>query len=193
MKSDSIMPMKNECTKWKKKDALLEATLAGSAGLMSDELANRELEDHLSRCPECARDLARLRARQQQIDAVLPLAVRGAGPQPGFETRVLAAAAALDASRRPRSPRLWIWTRWAVAGAVAALATVAIGLAVRQRTVEIRSREDLIAVQKLAQWRAPSDVLLQLPGQEIMRTTPKLGESYLNMSLKTGLKLDLKK
>ncbi len=169
--------MKNECAKWKKKDALVDAALAGSAELMP-----AELEDHLSRCPECARELAQLRTRQQQIDAVLPQVARGAGPQPGFETRVLAAAAALDAAHQRRTPKLglWIWPRWAVAGAAAALA---IGLAVRQRIVQTRSQEELIAAQKLAQWRAPSDALLQFPGQEIMRTTPKLGESYLNMSL----------
>jgi hypothetical protein len=170
----SMMPMKTECTKWQNKDALVNAAVAAPAGS-----AAAELEDHLSRCPECARDLARLRARQQQIDTLLPLVARDAELEPGFETRVLAAAAALDASRRSRAPRLWM--RWALAGAVAALM---IGLAVHSRTSQIRSREELIAAQKLAHWRAPSDVLLQLPGQEIMRTTPKLGESYLNMSLK---------
>jgi anti-sigma factor RsiW len=161
-----MMPMKTECANWK--DALLNATLAGSSAT--------ELEDHLARCPECARELARLRARQQQIDTLLPLVARGAEPQPGFETRVLAAAAALNASHPPRSPKLWM--RWAFAGVMAALV---IGLAVYRRPSQTLSQEELMAAQKLAQWRAPSDALLQLPGQQIMRTTPKFGESYLNI------------
>jgi len=44
--------------------------------------------------------------------------------------------------------------------------------------------EGLAAAQKLAEWRAPSDSLLATPGQEILRTTPKLGESYLNVPMK---------
>jgi hypothetical protein len=174
------MPMKTECAKWK--DALVNAALAALAGP-----AAAELEDHLSRCPECARDLTRLRARQQQIDTLLPLVARGAGPQPGFEARVLAAAATLDSLHSPRSPKLWL--RWALAGALAALV---IGLALRQglavhwRPPQTLTQEELIAAQKLARWQAPSDALLQLPGQEIMRTTPKLGESYLNMPSNMG-------
>lgn len=38
---------------------------------------------------------------------------------------------------------------------------------------------------KLADWRAPSDVLLQTPGREILWTTPRLGESYLHLPAKT--------
>lgn len=45
-------------------------------------------------------------------------------------------------------------------------------------------QDDLAVAEKLAEWRAPSDVLLETPGNEILRTTPKLGESYL----KTGAK-----
>jgi anti-sigma factor RsiW len=168
-----MMPMKTECTKWK--DALLNTALAGSA--------DAELESHLTRCAECTRDLARLHARQQQIDTLLPLVARHAGPRPGFEARVLSAVAALDASRQTRSAKRWM--RWTLAGATAALV---LALAVQRRTKEKLSQQDLIAAQKLAQWRAPSDVLLQFPGQQIMQATPKLGESYLDMSLKVDLK-----
>ena len=44
--------------------------------------------------------------------------------------------------------------------------------------------DELAAAQKLAEWRAPSDALLATPGQEIVKTTPKLGESYLNVPVK---------
>jgi hypothetical protein len=47
-----------------------------------------------------------------------------------------------------------------------------------------RAGTDLAAAQKLAEWRAPSDVLLATPGQEILRTSPKLGESYLRVPAK---------
>ena len=36
-----------------------------------------------------------------------------------------------------------------------------------------------------AEWRAPSDVLLEAPGREILGTTPKLGESYLQVLTKS--------
>jgi len=45
--------------------------------------------------------------------------------------------------------------------------------------------DELAAAQKLAEWRAPSDGLLVTPGQEILRTMPRLGESYLNVPAKT--------
>jgi hypothetical protein len=46
--------------------------------------------------------------------------------------------------------------------------------------------DELATAQKLAEWRAPSDGLLVTPGQEILRTMPKLGESYLNVPVKKG-------
>src|SRR5260370_1712343 len=103
-----MMPMKTECEKWK--DALLSAALGSAAS---------ELENHLAKCPECMRELTRLRARQQQIDALLPLVARGAGPQPGFEARVVAAAAAPHSPHPPRSSTLSF--QWASARPVAAL------------------------------------------------------------------------
>jgi hypothetical protein len=45
--------------------------------------------------------------------------------------------------------------------------------------------DELAAAQKLAEWRAPSDGLLKTPGQEILMTTPRLGNSYLNVPVKT--------
>ena len=46
--------------------------------------------------------------------------------------------------------------------------------------------DELAAAQRLAEWRAPSDALLATPGQEILRTMPRLGQSYLNVPVKTG-------
>ena len=51
------------------------------------------------------------------------------------------------------------------------------------RTKEI-STDDVRAAQAFAQWHAPTDVFLQSPGQEILKTVPKLGESYLEIPMK---------
>jgi len=42
-----------------------------------------------------------------------------------------------------------------------------------------RDSNALASAQKLAEWRAPSDVLLAIPGRRILQATPKLGASYL--------------
>jgi len=62
-----------------------------------------------------------------------------------------------------------------------------IGVVMYRRTTQTISFSvsELAAAQKLAEWRAPSDGLLATPGQEILRTMPRLGESYLNVPVKT--------
>ena len=65
---------------------------------------------------------------------------------------------------------------WALLGATVAAATLFL---VHRGNVRKGEAEELSAAQKLAQWRAPSDSLLKTPGQEILKTTPKLGELYL--------------
>jgi hypothetical protein len=65
---------------------------------------------------------------------------------------------------------------WVLAGVTAA---VAAALILEQRASRMAEDAEIVAAERLAEWRAPSDVLLQTPGQEILRTTPKLGESYL--------------
>ena len=55
--------MKNDCAKWKEK--LLEAALTGTAA--------GELGRHLSSCAGCVKELEALRARREQLDALLPL------------------------------------------------------------------------------------------------------------------------
>jgi hypothetical protein len=54
----------------------------------------------------------------------------------------------------------------------------------QRRAGRMIPRDELAAAQKLAEWRAPSDGLLATPGQEILRTMPKIGESYLNVPAK---------
>jgi anti-sigma factor RsiW len=163
--------MKDDCTKWK--DQLLEAALTGSAA--------GGLEEHILQCANCAEELSALRARRQRLDALLPLVAQGAEPPADFRARVLAAA---EASNEPQHGR-W-WRVWALSGATAVTAAaLVISLTLHQRAVRTAARAELVAAEKLAEWRAPSDVLLETPGREILRTTPRIGESYLRVPLKT--------
>ena len=162
--------MKNECAKWK--SDLLEAALAGSV--------TRDLEEHLRQCTDCAEELAALRARRERMDAVLPLVAQGAEPSRDFRARVLAAA---EDEGHARSMRLW--RAWAMTAATAVvLGALATGLTLRWRAGRTVPAAELAAAQKLAQWQAPSDVLLRSAARGILESTPKLGESYLKLPAK---------
>ncbi len=163
--------MKNACEKWK--DPLREAALTGTTA--------KELEEHLRGCAKCSAELDEVRARAARLDALLPLVAQGAEPSADFRARVLAAAEAKGEGKRARPWR--IWTR---AGATAVVVVVLmIGVVLQRRTARMIPGEELAAAQKLAEWRAPSDGLLVTPGQEMLRTMPRLGESYLNVPVKT--------
>jgi anti-sigma factor RsiW len=162
--------MKNECTKWKSE--LLEAALAGTTG--------RDLEEHLRQCTDCAEELAALRAKRERMDALLPLVARGATPATDFRARVLGAAEAAGQASDAR-----VWRAWAFAGVTAiVLVALATGLTLRWRAARSVPAAELAAAQKLAEWQAPSDVLLQSPGRGILGSTPRLGESYLQLPAK---------
>lgn len=164
--------MKNACEIWK--DQLLEAALTGSL--------TAGLQEHLRDCAICSKELDDVRARKARLDALLPLVARGAEPPADFRTRVLAAAEAAREGKRARP-----WRVWTLAGAAAVVAAVLmIAVTVQRRTAGMIPGDELSAAQKLAEWRAPSDSLLATPGQEILRTMPKLGESYLNVPVKTN-------
>lgn len=156
--------MTNTCAKWK--DPLLEAALT--------DAVNEELYHHVSQCMGCAAQLDALRARKQRLDSLLPLVAGGAEPSPHLSVRIVAAAEASETQRRPN-----FWRNSALAGAAALIAIVAVVLSLHRPSglTEMELRQ----AQALAQWQAPTDVLLQTPGQEFLNSTPKLGESYLAM------------
>jgi anti-sigma factor RsiW len=160
--------MKNACKKWK--DQLREAALMGASTPV--------LAKHLQTCAPCSAELRDLEARRARLDALLPRVAQGAQPSADFRARVLAAAEATG--KRKRVPR---WQAWTLAGAAAAIVLV-IGAVWHRGTTGKIQPDELAAAQRLAEWRAPSDSLLATPGQEILRTTPKLGESYLNVPMK---------
>jgi hypothetical protein len=162
--------MKNACEVWK--DQLLEAALTGSL--------TAGLEEHLRTCAICSEELDNVRARKARLDALLPLVVQGSEPSADFRARVLAAAEAAREGKRPRP-----WRAWTLTGATAVVVVVLmLGVTLQRRTARMIPGDELAAAQKLAEWRAPSDALLATPGQEIVKTTPKLGESYLNVPVK---------
>ena len=155
--------MKSACEKLK--DQLLEAALTGARA--------QDLELHLRDCKDCTAELRELESIKARQDSLLPLLVRGSQPSADFRARVLATAEA--ESERKRAPR---WRVWALVGATVAAATVFV---VQRGIVRRGEAQELAAAQKLAEWRAPSDSLLKTPGQEILKTTPKLGESFLTV------------
>jgi len=163
--------MKSDCAKWK--DQLLEAALTGAAA--------GGLEEHILECTSCAEELATLRARRARLDTLLPRVAQGAEPSPEFRARVLAAAEAASEAKRVRP-----WRVWGLAVATAVIvAALTIGLTLHRRAAGTVPQNDLAAAEKLVEWRAPSDVLLKTPGQEVLLTTPRLGETYLRVPVKT--------
>ena len=164
--------MKNACEKWK--DPLREAALTGTTA--------KDLEEHLRSCANCTAELDEVRGRAAQLDALLPLVAQGAGPSADFRARVLAAAGAAREGKRARP-----WRVWTLAGATAVVVVVLmIGVTLQRRTARMIPGDELAAAQRLAEGRAPSDALLATPGQEILRMMPRLGQSYLNVPVKTG-------
>jgi hypothetical protein len=162
--------MKDACEKWK--DQLLEAALTGAT--------TKDFEEHLRTCTICSRELGAVRARKVRLDELLPLVARGAEPPANFQAQVLAAAEAASGPNRARQ-----WRVWTLAGATAAIVALMIGATMYRRATQMIPEKELAVAQKLAEWRAPSDALLATPGQEILRTMPRLGESYLNVPVKT--------
>jgi len=162
--------MKKACEKWK--DLLREAALTGALA--------KDLEGHLRGCANCAAELGELRAGAARLDSLLPMVMRGAEPPADFRARVVAAAEAAKKSKRERP-----WRIWTLAGAAVAVAAVLIfAMTLQRRTARMIPGDELATAQKLAEWRAPSDGLLAIPGREILQTTPRLGESYLHVPVK---------
>jgi len=165
--------MKNDCAKWH--DPLLEAALTGTVA--------DDLQQHLSACAACTEQFLALQSRRQRLEALLPLVAQGAEPSPDFRARVLAAA---EAAAQPRGARPSPWLAWGFAAvAVLAVAALITTYALRSGSSQPMPQAELANAQKLAQWRAPSDIFLDTPGSDLLRSTPKLGESYLHVPAKT--------
>lgn len=157
--------MKSNCAKWK--EQLADA-------MWDDAEATGELQNHLSQCPDCADDLAGLRARRERLESLLPLLAKAAEPSSDLRARIVAAAETATDLRHPMR-----WRLWAKVGAVTALVLLMLFL-VFVRSTRV-AEADLRSAQALAQWRAPTDVFLRTPGQDLLNSTPRLGESYITI------------
>jgi hypothetical protein len=162
--------MKSACKEWK--DQLLEAALT--------EVMTPDFEEHLRTCANCSTELGDARARKARLDALLPLVARGADPSADFRSRVLAATERAIEEKGART-----WRTRTLAGAMAAVATALImGVIWYRGASRTIPENELAAAQKLAEWRAPSDTLLATPGGEILRATPRFGDSYWHVPTK---------
>ncbi len=159
--------MTGDCTKWH--EELLDAALTGNPA--------SGLNEHLAECSRCAEEWTALRSKRERMDAILPLLAQGEEPSAGFRARVVAAASEQHQQDRRRL--------WQLAAAAAVLvAAIGIGVVELRQSRTNLSANDHAAAQKLADWRAPSDVLLQAPEQEMLNATPRLGESYFQVPAK---------
>ncbi|MGA2420967.1 MAG: hypothetical protein ABSG69_12855 [Candidatus Acidiferrum sp.] len=157
--------MKEDCAACK--DQLLEAALG--------ETIEPELRQHLLSCPACTAEFSALRARREQMDALLPRVAQEADLSPDFRARVLAGARAGGQSKHVSARWSWVLA----GGAAVVLAALLLSFLPYRRVASPGPEADLAAAQKLAEWRAPTDVFLATSGNELLRNAPKLGESYL--------------
>lgn len=154
----------NACHRWY--DLLLDNAVGGL-----DPAAAAKVEDHLASCAACAATLAQLRAREQQIGAALGQLVRGAEPSAAFRARVLAAA------RAPVAPAVWQPAWKGATAAVAVLLLAAVFLpALAERWAALSQTKP--AAASLSAWRSPTESLLRSPANELLQSTPRLGEFY---------------
>lgn len=144
--------------------------------------AGRELRDHLAQCADCASEFKALQSRRERLDALLPHLALGAEPSPGLHSKIMTA---IEASQTRRSSSFS--PMWAIAGATAVtVLALGMGTAWKHRT-NVEAAE-LRSAQALAQWHAPTDVLLQTPGHELLSSVPRLGESYIRIPIETERK-----
>jgi hypothetical protein len=171
----------NACREWK--DKLLEyAVLEGATGATKEFGADAcALEAHIKGCAVCAAALGELRARTARIDAALPQIADGAKLQEGFEARVFARIAGGDAGGNSAARYTnWLsgWRmRLAMAGAVCAVVIAAVVWPQVKKIWHIGEEP----VMSISTWRSPTESLLRTPGQELLRSGPKVGEVYFSL------------
>jgi len=164
--------MNKACENWK--PALLEAALSATVPA--------ELLRHLQGCPHCAAEWNAVQGRARRLQAVLPKITQGAELSADFRARVLSATATVERKRAAGKWRVFVF-----AGATAAvIVLLLLGKHGARNASAGLSSQELAAAQKLAEWRAPSDTLLATPGQEMLRSLPKLGETYLRVPAKSS-------
>jgi hypothetical protein len=168
----------NACKEWK--NELVELAAEGAVADNAD--AAQRVEAHINGCSACAATLTELRAQALRLDAGLARIAGGAELRDGFEARVIARIAAgemqgSDVRERGNSWGASWWSGWrmrlAAAGVVCAVVVATVVWPTVKKHWHIGEPEISIT-----QWRSPTDSLLQTPGQDLLRSTPKLGVGY---------------
>lgn len=138
--------------------------------------ASAAFMEHLSGCAVCSATLRHWKARMENLDANLRQ-LAASEPSSGLQARVMMAV-----ESSPLRPRYKFMGGWALAAAAVAIAIAAVvGLVGKINSA--RQESALHAAQTLAQWRAPTDLLLQTPGHEFLYQVPRLGDSYIQISI----------
>lgn len=152
------------CREWK--DRLLETALGAPVHgePVQGEPADARLAAHLRACAGCAAALEELAARRAQMDAAVRQLVGGAEPSPAFRARVLAAAETLPVTGAGQPA--WL-------GALAAVAVMVLAGVLLQPPAPAPR-----PAPSLSEWRSPTDWLLRTPGDELLRSTPRVGDFY---------------
>lgn len=90
-------------------------------------------------------------------------------------------ARALSSTKQNRQPSLAL--RFAGAMIAVALVVLFVSLPLSQED----SSKILEASKSLSRWRAPTDVLLQSPSQQLLGAVPSFGESFFEMKLPSNM------
>ena len=161
----------NPCRKWN--ENLLDLALEGLEPSQA-----RAVEAHVQGCSACAAKLSELRARAETIDAALRQFVRQAQPSPAFAAGV---RARLEAGPAPMS-----WRRLSRIGALAAVTICIVIAAVLLRPSPGKlwpglRRQAPKPVTAISAWRSPTENLLHSSANELLQSTPRLGQFYFRL------------
>jgi anti-sigma factor RsiW len=160
----------NACRDWN--DCLLDSALGALEPLQA-----RAVEAHVRTCAACAAALNQFRARAKQIDDALPQLVEEAQPPLGFHVRLLAA---IEACSQPASQHTRRLHPMATAALLAALALAILLPAPSKRWPA--GTQFAPASQTLSSWRSPTETLLRCSGDQLLRSTPRLGQFDFDVS-----------
>ena len=152
------------CEKWKQ----------GLLGAALGDLESPGLEEHLAACAACREALAGLRERSQQMDSGLRTLVRVDGPSPAFRARLMGLIGAQHVA----------WFGWRVsvrkisAGVALAVVGIMLALSLNRRGGPTDSAAIFPTAVAISEWRSPTELLLRTSADELLKASPRIGESY---------------
>lgn len=136
------------------------------------------LLEHLERCPACARRLAAWQSGGERLDAGVRRLVHSE-PPPDLAPRVLA--------RIQTEPASAGWAARSKPLLAAAALAVLVSLSVYAFRMAAVRREEArklnAAAAAISSWRAPTAPLLRSALDPLLKTTPKLGETFFEINI----------